>query len=408
MGVRRNGNGAVEADNLGLALDDTPISTMTHHQSYAYLGIGDGFDHVGRRIELGPKLKTLQQDAAALMESGLAPWQVVKAVALMNRDGARFMSFTQFKKRGSQTADEHILCLDTILDEFGLDAVDLVCLVGDNMNTNRCISKRTTVPFVGCAAHRLNLGVKAFIQAKGHQDDLKRFSSFMRKLRTVSRWAKLEEAGCPCNPEVLHDIRWTGAFDMIERYMKMRPFLVKFESDVDVDDRVPGHLQYEYQDKSVQELIPSAANHARLRELHEDLRVFAYATRQLQEPRLTIADVRDLFDMLIVRHGSLKEQLGAEAKAVVSTMFEHVLVKLQNKKTLTRAEAPFATCLLKNPRPAITTDPEPESSKPTKPTNETILKLQRDLKRKRELRSDNHQAYIDTARIPPTSVVVEQ
>ncbi|KAJ8525273.1 hypothetical protein ON010_g15842 [Phytophthora cinnamomi] len=258
-------------------------------------------------------------------------------------DGARFMSFTQFKKRGSQTADEHILCLDTILDEFGLDAVDLVCLVGDNMNTNRCISKRTTVPFVGCAAHRLNLGVKAFIQAKGHQDDLKRFSSFMRKLRTVSRWAKLEEAGCPCNPEVLHDIRWTGAFDMIERYMKMRPFLVKFESDVDVDDRVPGHLQYEYQDKSVQELIPSAANHARLRELHEDLRVFAYATRQLQEPRLTIADVRDLFDMLIVRHGSLKEQLGAEAKAVVSTMFEHVLVKLQNKKTLTRAEAPFAT-----------------------------------------------------------------
>ncbi|KAJ8569411.1 hypothetical protein ON010_g5847 [Phytophthora cinnamomi] len=92
MGVRRNGNGAVEADNLGLALDDTPISTMTHHQSYAYLGIGDGFDHVGRRIELGPKLKTLQQDAAALMESGLAPWQVVKAVALMNRGNSTSQS----------------------------------------------------------------------------------------------------------------------------------------------------------------------------------------------------------------------------------------------------------------------------------------------------------------------------
>ncbi|KAE8951358.1 hypothetical protein PR001_g33756, partial [Phytophthora rubi] len=80
MGVRRNGNGAVEADNLDLALADTPIPTMTHHQSYAYLGIGDGFDHVRRRIELAPKLKQLKQDATALIESGLAPWQVVKAV----------------------------------------------------------------------------------------------------------------------------------------------------------------------------------------------------------------------------------------------------------------------------------------------------------------------------------------
>ncbi|KAG2977827.1 hypothetical protein PC120_g25427 [Phytophthora cactorum] len=80
MGVRRNGNGAVEADHLDLALDGTPIPTMTHMQSYTYLGIGDGFDHVRRRIELAPKLKSLKQDATALLESGLAPWQVVKAV----------------------------------------------------------------------------------------------------------------------------------------------------------------------------------------------------------------------------------------------------------------------------------------------------------------------------------------
>uniref|UniRef100_H3H5C4 Reverse transcriptase domain-containing protein n=1 Tax=Phytophthora ramorum TaxID=164328 RepID=H3H5C4_PHYRM len=45
MGVRRNGNGAIEADHLELALDDTPIPTLTHLQSYTYLGIGDGFDH---------------------------------------------------------------------------------------------------------------------------------------------------------------------------------------------------------------------------------------------------------------------------------------------------------------------------------------------------------------------------
>lgn len=49
-------------------------------QSYAYLGIGDGFDHVRRRLELAPTLKQLKDDATALLQSSLAPWQVVKAV----------------------------------------------------------------------------------------------------------------------------------------------------------------------------------------------------------------------------------------------------------------------------------------------------------------------------------------
>ncbi|CAI5733080.1 unnamed protein product [Peronospora farinosa] len=80
MGVRRNSSGAVEADDLQLTLDDTMIPTMTHMQSYTYLGIGDGFDNIRRRVELAPKLKSLKQDATALMASGLAPWQVIKAV----------------------------------------------------------------------------------------------------------------------------------------------------------------------------------------------------------------------------------------------------------------------------------------------------------------------------------------
>ncbi|KAG6613899.1 uncharacterized protein IUM83_10177 [Phytophthora cinnamomi] len=37
-----------------------------------------------------------------------------------------------------------------------------------------------------------------------------------------------------------------------------------------------------------------------------------------------------------------------------------------------------------------------------------MLKLQRDLKRKRGSRGDSHQAYINTASIPPMYVVVEQ
>ena len=79
LGLGRNG-GNIVADDLQLALAGAPIPAMTHMQSYNYLGVGDGFDHVCRRIELAPKLKQLKQDTTALLASGLAPWQVVKAV----------------------------------------------------------------------------------------------------------------------------------------------------------------------------------------------------------------------------------------------------------------------------------------------------------------------------------------
>ena len=80
MGVRRSNRGGTESDNLTLAIDDTPIPTMTLLQSYTYLGIGDGFDHVQRRLEVIPLLKSLKQDATAILGSGLAPWQILKAV----------------------------------------------------------------------------------------------------------------------------------------------------------------------------------------------------------------------------------------------------------------------------------------------------------------------------------------
>ncbi|CAH0518673.1 unnamed protein product [Peronospora belbahrii] len=69
MGVRCTAHGSTESDNLNLSLDDTPIPTLTLSQSYTYLGIGDGFDHAQRSLDVLPLLKLLKQDATALMES---------------------------------------------------------------------------------------------------------------------------------------------------------------------------------------------------------------------------------------------------------------------------------------------------------------------------------------------------
>ncbi|KAG2785329.1 hypothetical protein PC114_g27542, partial [Phytophthora cactorum] len=80
MSVQRDSRGVLAAADLGLQLATSPIPALDMTASYAYLGIGDGFDHARRRIELAPKLRELKDDTTALLQSGLAPWQVVKAI----------------------------------------------------------------------------------------------------------------------------------------------------------------------------------------------------------------------------------------------------------------------------------------------------------------------------------------
>jgi hypothetical protein len=80
MSIQRDNRGVLKASDLRLELDGAPIPVLSMNESYRYLGIGDGFDHVRRRIELAPALVQLKDDATALLQSGLAPWQVVKAV----------------------------------------------------------------------------------------------------------------------------------------------------------------------------------------------------------------------------------------------------------------------------------------------------------------------------------------
>ncbi|OWY94125.1 hypothetical protein PHMEG_00036232, partial [Phytophthora megakarya] len=80
MSVQRDTRGVLKTCDLGPQLDGVPIPALGMADAYTYLGIGDGFDHVRRRVELAPMLTQLKHDATALLQSGLAPWQVVKAV----------------------------------------------------------------------------------------------------------------------------------------------------------------------------------------------------------------------------------------------------------------------------------------------------------------------------------------
>ncbi|CAI5728751.1 unnamed protein product [Hyaloperonospora brassicae] len=70
----------VPDESVRLDLHGETITPLTLQESYRYLGVGDGFDHIQHRLQLEPKLQQLKREAIALMTSGLAAWQVVKAL----------------------------------------------------------------------------------------------------------------------------------------------------------------------------------------------------------------------------------------------------------------------------------------------------------------------------------------
>ncbi|OWY94612.1 hypothetical protein PHMEG_00035606, partial [Phytophthora megakarya] len=67
-------------DSVRLEIHGDAITALSLQDSYRYLGVGDGFDHVRHRLQLEPKIQQIKREAVALMQSGLATWQVVKAL----------------------------------------------------------------------------------------------------------------------------------------------------------------------------------------------------------------------------------------------------------------------------------------------------------------------------------------
>jgi hypothetical protein len=74
------------------------------------------------------------------------------------------------------------------LEWYHLPVSNLICLIGDNCNTNCATADLLGVPLFGCRSHRLSLAVEAYID-KYLETEIDLVSNLMSKLST------LKEAG---------------------------------------------------------------------------------------------------------------------------------------------------------------------------------------------------------------------
>ncbi|RLN95492.1 hypothetical protein BBJ28_00019948 [Nothophytophthora sp. Chile5] len=266
-----------------------------------------------------------------------------------------------------RSARTHQAFLDTMLHrDYGKKVSDCLFIVGDNCAVNKKLDTLLDIPLVGCASHRLNLAVQAYLLQ--YEEDLDTIHTLMKKLRTLNHVAKLR-LKTPLRPIVRQDTRWSSTYTMVERYFCLATFL---SAD----------------DDEICELLPSARSVKRLRSLHDDLARIENVSKALQGTNVTMMDARVWYDGLVDVEPSFERYLAD---------FEVGCCKVLASEAarLTRAETIAVESFVM----------EADESDDDTDGGSFVLQLERTRKRKR---AQNQNEYALLPCIPPTSNMVER
>ena len=218
------------------------------------------------------------------------------------------LTFSPMGEEESLGAQEHFEFATFVLELYGKTWTNVASLIGDNCPSNKAFANKARKPLVGCASHRFNLAVKDMLE--DYTNLTTKVYHLMKKLRNIIHSAKLRKM-TPLRPKCGNVTRWSSTFVMMERYMKLKEFLPQLCLD-DVDD-----------------LLPTAREDREIEALLERLADLDSVTKALQQENLTMWDVRQLFDTVIVEYPESATRISADSDIVHNKTFERAIVKIQ-------------------------------------------------------------------------------
>lgn len=227
------------------------------------------------------------------------------------------LAFSPIGDETTWTAAAHVAFLDETLAVFGKTNANVAFLVGDNCPTNQAIATDLLVPLVGCASHRLNLAVQAYL--RNHEATIVQVHAIMTKLRAPKNRGFLRKYS-PLAPLLENDTRWTSKFTMLNRFLEF----------VEILPSIHG----------IAGMIPSIDEVDAVRALVKICDEFYGYTLLLQDSTLGLHEVRALFDALVERYPAMAHYLAKDADIVHDAKFEGAAVKVLNGDlgSLTRME----------------------------------------------------------------------
>lgn len=206
--------------------------------------------------------------------------------------------------------------------------MNIECVVGDNASVNRRFCNliqqwllekkgiRRVVPFLGDAAHKLNLAVKKLFESGSENDRLiKKVKAQMVELKTLKNSYKLSSK-TPLTPKLSNDTRWNSEHDMLERFITLAPILPTSNFSYATLDMIPENSETRAIDGLVKSLGKCKVASKFLQ--NQDPAVFNMITARL------------CFDDLIWQYPTFEEHLGKNASIVHSPDFESGVIKIMS------------------------------------------------------------------------------
>jgi hypothetical protein len=208
------------------------------------------------------------------------------------------------------------------LQWYGKTIDNIVYVLADNCQAMLTLMKTfLRKPHIGCASHKLNLAVKYYLGMSPKEDSkawhnrtpeqveryrlVKVCHDVCVHLRTTLNIATLRDEmdGSFVIPLIDQDTRWLSIMNMVERFVRLYPDLVKLHKF---------HV-----------FLPNHSDVQALKELLVDLAVFKEVALRLQKDSTNIVLTRVLFDSLTKRYPSeLSYYLNSH------TVFENALFKV--------------------------------------------------------------------------------
>ena len=137
----------------------------------------------------------------------------------------------------SLSSQEHYDFATYILKLYHKSWENVVCLVGDNCNTNKALADLAHKPLLGCASHRFNLAVKDILEE--YSDVTSCVYHMMKKLKNIIPAAKLRKL-TPLRAKCANATRWSSTYKMLRCYKQLKEFLPKLNM-TEVDDLLPSN-----------------------------------------------------------------------------------------------------------------------------------------------------------------------
>ena len=202
------------------------------------------------------------------------------------------------------TAQDHLTHISRILQLYGKQTANVICLVGDNCKVNQSLARAMSVPHIGCGSHKFNLAVQKWIKEQPNLTDIiAKIAAVMKKASTLKVAAKLAQFTSYACVKA-NETRWSSSYNMVERFFQIQPQL----------NAVVELL----------ELLPTPVEVDTLLRGFRTLSSFESITKALQHDGIPFVEVRSTFDMLIedFRDMDLEHHLGPESSLVIDKNFE--------------------------------------------------------------------------------------